>query len=74
MDFKVKRPKTEYFGELENGTFLLYNNELYFKTCPEASLDNTNAVRLTRGIRCIFSGHELVYPLTLNGDFSVILE
>ena len=33
MDFKVKCPKMEYFGELENGTFFLYNDELYFKTC-----------------------------------------
>ena len=74
MDFKVKRPKIEYFGELENGTFFLYGDELYFKTCLEAGLDSTNAVRLTRGIRCIFGGDELVYPLTLNGDFSVILE
>ena len=31
MDFKVKRPKMEYFGELENGTFFLYNDEIYFK-------------------------------------------
>lgn len=74
MDFKVKRPKTEYFGELENGTFFLYDDELYFKTCLEPGLDNTNAVRLTRGIRCIFGGDELVYPLTLDGDFSLILE
>lgn len=74
MDFKVKLPKTEYFGELENGTFFLYDNELYFKTCLEPGLDNTNAVRLTRGIRCIFNDDESIYPLTLNGDFSVILE
>lgn len=74
MDFKVKRPKTEYFGELEDGTFFLYNNELYFKTCLEEGLDNTNAVRLTRGVRCIFVDAEIVYPLTLNGDFSIILE
>ena len=74
MDFKVKRPKMEYFEKLGNGTFFLYNDELYFKTCLEAGLDNTNAVRLARGIRCIFGGDELVYPLTLNGDFSVILE
>lgn len=74
MDFKVKLPKKEYFGELENGTFFLYNNELYFKTCLEAGLDNTNAVRLTQGIRCIFVDTEIVYPLTLNGDFSIILE
>ena len=74
MDFKVKCTKMEYFGELENGTFFLYNDELYFKTCLEAGLDNTNAVRLTRGIRCIFDGDELIYPLALNGDFSVILE
>ena len=74
MDFKVKLPKKEYFGELENGTFFLYENELYFKTCLEAGLDNTNAVRLTQGIRCIFVDTEIVYPLTLNGDFSIILE
>lgn len=74
MDFKVKRPKMEYFGELENGTFFLYNDELYFKTCLEPGLDNTNAVRLTRGIRCIFNDDEAVYPLVLNGDFSIILE
>ena len=74
MDFKVKRPTIEYFGELENGTFFLYNDEIYFKTCLEAGLDNTNAVRFTRGIRCIFGGDEIVNPLTLNGDFSVILE
>lgn len=74
MDFKVKLPKTEYFGELENGTFFLYDGELYFKTCLEEGLDNTNAVRLARGVRCIFVDTEIVYPLTLNGDFSVILE
>lgn len=74
MDFKVKRPKMEYFGELENGTFFLYSDELYFKTCLEPGLDNTNAARLTRGIRCIFNDDEVVYPLTLDGDFSVILE
>ena len=74
MDFKVKRPKAECFGELENGTFFLYNDELYFKTCLEPGLDNTNAVRLTRGIKCIFNDDEVVNPLTLNGDFSVILE
>ena len=74
MDFKVKRPKIEYFGELENGTFFLYSDELYFKTCLEAGLDNTNAVRLPRGIRCIFNDDEIVYPLTLDGEFSVILE
>ena len=74
MDFKVKRPKIEYFGELENGTFFLYNDEIYFKTCLEPGLDNTNAVRLTRGIRCIFNDDEIVYPLTLDGEFSLILE
>ena len=74
MDFKVKRPKMEYFGELENGTFFLYNDEIYFKTCLEAGLDNTNAVRLTRGIRCIFKDDEIVYPLTLDGEFFLILE
>ena len=74
MDFKVKLPKKEYFGELENGTFFLYENELYFKTCLEEGLDNTNAVRLAQGIRCIFVDTEIVYPLTLNGDFSIILE
>ena len=74
MDFKVKRPKTEYFGELENGTFFLYNDEIYFKTCLEEGLDNTNAVRFTRGIRCIFNDVEIVYPLTLDGEFSLILE
>lgn len=74
MDFKVKRPKTEYFGELENGTFFLYDNELYFKTCLEEGLDNTNAVRLTRRVRCVFDDDEVVYPLALNGNFSVILD
>lgn len=74
MDFKVKRPKIAYFGELKNGTFFLSEDELYFKTYLEAGLDNTNAVRLTRGIRCTFNDDEVVYPLALNGDFSVILE
>lgn len=74
MDFKVKRPKTEYFGELEDGTFFLFNNEVYFKACLEADHDNTNAVRLTQGTKRIFVDAEIVYPLTLNGDFSVILE
>lgn len=74
MDFKVKRPKMEFFGELENGTFFLCDNELYFKTCLEEGLDNTNAVKLTQGVRCIFDGDEVVFPLTLNGDFSVILD
>lgn len=74
MDFKIRRPKTEYFGELEDGTFFLYDNELYFKTRIEADLDSTNAVRLTRGVRCIFVDTEIVYPLVLNGDFSIILE
>lgn len=74
MDFKIRRPKWEYFGELENGTFFLSNNELFFKTCLEEGLDNTNAVILTRGARCVFEDDEVVYPLTLNGDFSVILD
>ena len=74
MDFKVKRPKIAYFGELENGTFFLYNDGIYFKTYLEAGFDNTNAVRLTRGVKCIFNDDENVYPLTLDGDFSVILE
>ena len=74
MDFKVKCPKIAYFGELENGTFFLSEDELYFKTYLEAGLDNTNAVRLTRGIKCIFNDDEIVYPLTLDGDFSIILE
>lgn len=74
MDFKVKRPKIAYFGELENGTFFLSEDELYFKTCLEAGPDNTNAVRLTRGIKCIFNDDEVVNPLTLDGDFSVILD
>ena len=54
--------------------FFLYKDEIYFKARLEIGFDNTNAVRLTRGIRCIFGGDEIVYPLTLNGDFSVILE
>ena len=74
MDFKVKRPKAECFGELENGTFFLYKDEIYFKARLEIGFDNTNAVRLTRGIRCIFGGDELIYPLTLDGEFSLILE
>lgn len=74
MDFKIRRPKWEFFGELEDGTFFLSGDELYFKTCLEVGLDNTNAVRLTRGVRCVFNDEEEVYPLTLNGDFSVILD
>lgn len=74
MDFKVKRPKAEYFGELEDGTFFLSNNEVYFKARLEIGFDNTNAVRLTQGTKRIFDDDEIVYPLTLNGDFSVILE
>lgn len=74
MDFKIHRPKVEYFGELEDGTFFLSNDELYFKTCLEVGLDDTNAVRLTRGVRCVFNDDEVVYPLALNGDFSVILD
>lgn len=74
MDFKVKRPKAEYFGELEDGTFFLSNNEVYFKARLEIGFDNTNAVRLTQGGKRIFDDDEIVYPLILNGDFSVILE
>ena len=74
MDFKVKRPKAECFGKLEDGTFFLYKDGVYFKTHLEIGFDNTNAVRLTRGIRCIFDSDELVYPLTLDGEFSLILE
>ena len=74
MDFKVKRPKIEYFGELENGTFFLYNDEIYFKARLEIGFDNTNAVRLTQGGKRIFNDDEIVYPLTLDGEFSLILE
>lgn len=74
MDFKVKRPKTKCFGELEDGTFFLSNNEVYFKACLEIGFDNTNAVRLTQGTKRIFDDDEIIYPLVLNGDFSVILE
>ena len=74
MDFKVKRPKAECFGELENGTFFLYKYEVYFKARLEIGFDNTNAVRLTQGGKRIFDDDEIVYPLTLDGDFSLILE
>lgn len=74
MDFKVKLPKTEYFGELEDGTFFLFNNEIYLKACLDIGFDNTNAVRLTQGTKRIFVDAEIVYPLVLNGDFSMILE
>ena len=74
MDFKVKCPKTEYFGELENGTFFLYKDEIYFKARLEIGFDNTNAVRLTQGGKRIFDDDEIVYPLTLDGEFSLTLE
>lgn len=74
MDFKVRRPKMKYFGELEDGTFFLSNNEVYFKACLEIGFDNTNAVGLTQGTKRIFNDGEIVYPLVLNGGFSIILE
>ena len=74
MDFKVKRPKAECFGKLEDGTFFLYKDEVYFKARLEIGFDNTNAVRLTQGGKRIFDDDEIVYPLILDGDFSLILE
>lgn len=71
MDFKVKRPKNEYFYNLEIGTFFLYGGDIYFKTEERGSM---NCVCLNSKTLESIEENTHVSPLVLNGEFSLVLE